>query len=200
VLQIFDQILKASDMWALGILFFMLLTGTPPFDGYDEEDLLEHIKQGKYSWPKGIQVSVQAKGLVDRMLCVDPLKRITASDALMHPWLTSPPSYAPLNAVIQRLTNFSAATLVKKAIAGLLSAAPSDDSEQLFSLFQLLDLDGDKRLDIDELGKYLLNHGFDAEDAPIIAKQMLARFAQKVYLHFVSEFLLKTSTYILFFN
>ena len=79
---------EKCDVWSVGIIMYMLLSGKPPFDGQSDLHILEAVKSGEYSMQGGTwdMVSNEAKDLVSRMLTMDPKQRISAHDALQHPW------------------------------------------------------------------------------------------------------------------
>ncbi|XP_061678246.1 serine/threonine-protein kinase H1 homolog [Syngnathoides biaculeatus] len=82
---------NAVDMWALGVISYILLCGTMPFEDDNRMRLYRQILKGKYSfsgepWPS---VSNLAKDFVERILTVDPSSRLTAGQALKHPWIVS---------------------------------------------------------------------------------------------------------------
>lgn len=76
------------DLWSLGIVVFILLVGYMPFSGSDEQQMRD-IRAGEYSWkPHRWQlVSKEGISFVQKLLVVDPVERLTASQALQHPWL-----------------------------------------------------------------------------------------------------------------
>lgn len=82
---------NAVDMWALGVISYILLSGTMPFEDDNRMRLYRQILKGKYSftgepWPS---VSNLAKDFVERILTVDPAQRLSAGQALKHPWIVS---------------------------------------------------------------------------------------------------------------
>ncbi|KAG9336986.1 hypothetical protein JZ751_030005 [Albula glossodonta] len=82
---------NAVDMWALGVISYILLSGTMPFEEDNRTRLYRQILKGKYSfsgepWPN---VSNLAKDFIERVLTVDPAARLSAGQALKHPWIVS---------------------------------------------------------------------------------------------------------------
>lgn len=81
----------AVDMWAAGVLIFRMLSGMYPFVGRGANEVLGSIRKGQFQFgPEFDHVSTTAKGLVRQMLEPDATKRITAIDALRHPWIRRP--------------------------------------------------------------------------------------------------------------
>lgn len=79
------------DMWALGVITYILLCGFPPFRSPDrnQDELFELIQSGKYEYisPYWNNISSDAKDLIDHLLVVDKKKRYTAKQVLDHPWI-----------------------------------------------------------------------------------------------------------------
>ncbi|XP_069120082.1 serine/threonine-protein kinase DCLK3-like isoform X2 [Argopecten irradians] len=79
------------DMWAVGVICYILLCGFPPFRSADrnQTELFEFIKGGEYEFlsPYWDQISKGAKDLIEHLLVVDKRKRYTAIDTLSHPWI-----------------------------------------------------------------------------------------------------------------
>jgi serine/threonine protein kinase len=69
---------------------FIMLSGTPPFYHEDNFELFELIKLGSYTFdaPAWKDISKEAKDLIERLLVVDPEKRITPNEIRSHPWIT----------------------------------------------------------------------------------------------------------------
>ncbi|XP_059163931.1 calcium/calmodulin-dependent protein kinase type II delta chain-like isoform X5 [Physella acuta] len=80
---------KPVDIWACGVVLYILLVGYPPFWDEDQHRLYAQIKAGAYDYPspEWDTVTPEAKNLINSMLTVNPAKRINASEALKHPWI-----------------------------------------------------------------------------------------------------------------
>ncbi|XP_007259741.3 serine/threonine-protein kinase H1 [Astyanax mexicanus] len=80
---------SAVDMWALGVISYILLSGSMPFDQRSRPRLFRAILRGSYSFhcEPWSSVSNQAKDFIERLLSLSPEQRMTAQQALAHPWL-----------------------------------------------------------------------------------------------------------------
>uniref|UniRef100_A0A7N8XTF6 calcium/calmodulin-dependent protein kinase n=1 Tax=Mastacembelus armatus TaxID=205130 RepID=A0A7N8XTF6_9TELE len=80
---------KPVDIWACGVILYILLVGYPPFWDEDQHKLYQQIKAGAYDFPspEWDTVTPEAKNLINQMLTINPAKRITADQALKHPWV-----------------------------------------------------------------------------------------------------------------
>mmetsp|Transcript_27567 Transcript_27567/g.82148 ORF Transcript_27567/g.82148 Transcript_27567/m.82148 type:complete len:603 (+) Transcript_27567:84-1892(+) len=77
------------DLWSLGVIVWMLLSGYPPFHG-DEKDMMMKIKAGQADWSHKSRWKLVSEEAIDFLKCLlqkDPSKRPTAQEALHHPWL-----------------------------------------------------------------------------------------------------------------
>lgn len=76
-------------MWSIGVIIFVLLSGCFPFHSDNEELLKKQIANADYSFPEEQwgEISDLARDLVKRLLVIDPSRRLTARQALQHPWL-----------------------------------------------------------------------------------------------------------------
>jgi len=82
---------KAADVWSIGILTYLLLSGIHPFESRKStENILNRIIAGKYKFEGPIweKVPKDCKDFIKRCLVVDPKKRATVNDLLKHPWIT----------------------------------------------------------------------------------------------------------------
>eukprot|EP01023_Acetabularia_acetabulum_P051522 TRINITY_DN57042_c1_g1_i1.p1 TRINITY_DN57042_c1_g1~~TRINITY_DN57042_c1_g1_i1.p1 ORF type:complete len:367 (-),score=82.71 TRINITY_DN57042_c1_g1_i1:2148-3248(-) len=81
----------AVDMWSVGVILFILLSGYSPFDDENDAVLFQKIKSGDYDADDPIwdEVSDSAKDLVSKLLNIDSEERLTSEEALQHPWMVS---------------------------------------------------------------------------------------------------------------
>eukprot|EP00835_Amoeboradix_gromovi_P003072 NODE_191_length_15469_cov_0.243071.p4 type:complete len:510 gc:universal NODE_191_length_15469_cov_0.243071:10902-12431(+) len=76
-----------SDIWSCGVILYALLSGSLPFDDDNIRRLLAKVKAGVYQIPE--HISSSAQNLIERMLVIDPKKRITMDEIFYHPWFTN---------------------------------------------------------------------------------------------------------------
>lgn len=79
-----------ADIWSVGVLFYILICGNPPFDGKTNEELLEKINKSEFNFHgKEWDNMTDAKNLIYEMLQYEPLERIDAMDAVNHQFFTN---------------------------------------------------------------------------------------------------------------
>lgn len=113
------------DNWSVGCIIYMLLAGYPPFQASDHHTLFRAIRAGDYVFHEEhwTNVSIHAKQLITRLLCVNASKRWTAKEALDSPWFTlvtdEQLQQRDLTTAIDALKKFDPANAWKKAVNAL---------------------------------------------------------------------------------
>nr|QYL01390.1 CamkII [Dugesia japonica] len=112
---------KAVDIWACGVILYILLVGYPPFWDEDQSKLYAQIKAGAYDYPspEWDTVTIEAKKLINSMLQVNVAKRISAAEALKNPWICQRDRVASMfhrQQTVDCLRKFNARRKLKGAI------------------------------------------------------------------------------------
>ncbi|XP_041957708.1 calcium/calmodulin-dependent protein kinase type II subunit beta-like isoform X26 [Alosa sapidissima] len=112
---------KPVDIWACGVILYILLVGYPPFWDEDQHKLYQQIKAGAYDFPspEWDTVTPEAKNLINQMLTINPAKRITSQEALKHPWVCQRSTVASMmhrQETVECLKKFNARRKLKGAI------------------------------------------------------------------------------------
>jgi len=81
---------KEVDMWSIGVITYILLCGFPPFYGDTVPEIFEQIMEANFDYPEEYwgSVSKDAKDFINKLLVVEPEKRLSAGECLKHPWLS----------------------------------------------------------------------------------------------------------------
>ncbi len=85
--EVYDE---KCDIWSIGVIFYVLLCGYPPFNGDTDIEIMQNVQRGQFFFPEEEWdvISPEAKDLIRKMLTYDPAKRISAKDILLHPWFS----------------------------------------------------------------------------------------------------------------
>ncbi|KAI9343946.1 kinase-like domain-containing protein [Obelidium mucronatum] len=87
---------SSVDIWSIGVIAYFLLSGYTPFNG---DNMLQDILDGRYAFQPyeyWVDISQLAQDFITRTVMLDPRKRMSAEDALEHPWILD---YAPTQTV-----------------------------------------------------------------------------------------------------
>ncbi|KAG5900668.1 hypothetical protein JTB14_005935 [Gonioctena quinquepunctata] len=127
---------KPVDIWACGVILYILLVGYPPFWDEDQHRLYAQIKAGAYDYPspEWDTVTPEAKNLINQMLTVNPAKRITAAEALKHPWICQRERVASVvhrQETVDCLKKFNARRKLKGAILTTMLATRNFSSRSI---------------------------------------------------------------------
>ena len=196
---------EKCDVWSVGVIMYILLTGEPPFNGATDQDVVDSIKVGQFSL-EGEQwehVSDEAKQLLTQLLTREE-NRLTAQEAFHHPWFElckaieeegEEPDRAKeqhIHRALSNLRNFSSKHKVKQAALGYLVQHFMSMSEkaELEQVFNALDTSGDGYLSKDELlDGYRKYYGDDFNEAEVEALIGMADASEDGLIGY-SEFML----------
>ena len=80
---------REVDLWSVGIITYFLLTHLMPFNAHSNEEMFKKIQSGVFYYPRWAKdgLSANAKDFIERLLIVNPKKRMTAKQALSHKWV-----------------------------------------------------------------------------------------------------------------
>jgi len=117
----------AVDMWSSGVIIYILLCGFPPFYGDNDDELFERICSCNFKFlsPYWDRVSDEAKSLIKALLEVDSKKRLTAEQALQHPWFGAVSNAGPqtdLSGALSELRRYNATRKFRKGVLLILAA------------------------------------------------------------------------------
>ncbi|OEL18780.1 Calcium-dependent protein kinase 1 [Dichanthelium oligosanthes] len=161
------------DVWSAGVIIYILLSGVPPFWDESEQGIFEQVMKGVLDfssdpWPS---ISESAKDLVRKMLIRNPRKRLTAHEALRHPWVCVDgvaPDKPLDSAVLTRLKQFSAMNKLKKMALRVIAENLSEDEiAGLREMFKMLDTDNSGQITLEELKSGLKRVGANLKDSEI---------------------------------
>mmetsp|Transcript_35961 Transcript_35961/g.60582 ORF Transcript_35961/g.60582 Transcript_35961/m.60582 type:complete len:527 (+) Transcript_35961:150-1730(+) len=172
------EVLKKSygheaDVWSAGVILYILLSGVPPFWHETEQGIFAAISKGEYDltnkpWPK---ISTQAKDLIKRLLTKDPEKRISAAQALKHPWLRvggEAPDTVLDDTVLTRMRKFSGMNRLKKMALHVIAKNMAEhEITGLKELFKSFDTDNSGTITLQEL-----REGLHSMGSPLSAKEV----------------------------
>mmetsp|Transcript_39732 Transcript_39732/g.35459 ORF Transcript_39732/g.35459 Transcript_39732/m.35459 type:complete len:163 (-) Transcript_39732:27-515(-) len=150
------------DIWACGVILYVLLCGYPPFHGGSEQaDTLASILSDPLIFDKRdwFNITEPAKDLIKQMLDRDPTKRVDAKTALAHPWFKS--IKAPTitrqrgKALIQKLQKFHKKERLQDAIWSFMTnfLLTNQELQILLNEFKAIDSDKDGQLSRDEIAE-----------------------------------------------
>ena len=156
---------EKCDLWSIGVILYILLTGRPPFDGNDDEEILENVKKGVYDkWAYPFpSLSSHAKDLMSKLLQYDPEKRLSAEEALEHPWFNTAEfkKQDKVNAIapelakelIQNMTKYRSDNILKCAVIAYLihHITNTEECNEASKLFNKIDINSDGKIEKNEL-------------------------------------------------
>jgi len=150
---------EKCDIWSCGVILYIMLCGFPPFNGDNNEEIMDNILRGEYNFEAPIwsEVSDYAQTLIKHMLEYDPVLRYSAEQVLQDPWfkMVLEDSFDKPFArrTLSQLKGFRTQRKLQEAIWIFLVShmIPSEERDSLLQIFHALDLNGDGQLSREEL-------------------------------------------------
>ena len=171
---------EECDLWSVGVIMYILLTGTPPFNGEDDDSILNAVSKGKYD--TNIEpykaLTPEAKDLITKLLKYNPDERITAKDALTHPWFQTKEfknisrvktiSEEEAKSMLNNLELYKSDNIIKCAVLAYLVHQNTNIKECVNASYLFLDIDLNKdgKLEKNELiNAYMKYFGLPQDQA-----------------------------------
>jgi calcium-dependent protein kinase len=159
---------EKCDLWSCGVILYILLSGRPPFGGENDKEIMERVAVGKYDIQSSPFNKVSKAGidLIQKLLIMEPKKRISAQEALLHPWFKENKSKELFNQIkdesalrklINNLKSYKKDSIIQEtALAYLVHNFPQmKDVVNACKLFNQIDVNGDGKINKAELLKGL---------------------------------------------
>ncbi|XP_062455336.1 serine/threonine-protein kinase SIK1 [Rhea pennata] len=128
------------DIWSLGVVLYVLVCGSLPFDGPNLPTLRQRVLEGRFRIP--YFMSEDCETLIRRMLVVDPTKRITISQIKQHKWMQADPSLQQQQSLSFSMQNYNSNL--------------GDYNEQVLGIMQTLGID--RQRTVESLQNSSYNH------------------------------------------
>ena len=159
---------EKCDIWSCGVIMYILLSGRPPFGGEDDREIMDNVKKGKYDLQCSPfnKISKSAIDLIKKLLIMDKDKRISAQEALNHPWFKEQKAKELYNQIkdeniikklLSNLKKYKRNSVIQEtALAYLVHNFPQmKDVVNACKLFNQIDINGDGKITEEELLKGL---------------------------------------------
>jgi len=166
----------SSDLWAIGVITYVLMTGRPPFNGKSNGEIFSNIIKQPLKFPPKVKLSKSLQNFCIGILKKSPKRRMTLEDALADPWVvgTKSSDTAISKDVLRVLRQFNQQSKLKKAITKVLAMNMGEvPKKQLEEHFNRLDKDKNGKLDIEELSILLMDMGYTEVKAVEEAEAMI---------------------------
>jgi len=174
--MIFGNFVKASDIWSIGVIMYIMVTGKQPFWGKNKDEVLNKVKNGRYDMKSLYysKCSNSVKDLIKKMLVTEPEKRMTVEACLEHSWFKQFENDKYINLafseeIVDSLRQFQNQNLLQKEIRFYLAKLFSDkEVTKLKKAFTAVDKDNSGEIEYEEIPKIFKELGIEATDVSFI--------------------------------
>ncbi|OMJ92690.1 hypothetical protein SteCoe_4572 [Stentor coeruleus] len=173
---------EKCDVWSLGVILYVLLSGVPPFHGKSDNEILTNIlvKEVKFDGKIWKSISPEAISLIRAMLTKDVPTRITAQEVYTSEWMqertkSNTPDIAIANASLQNLQKFTTTSKLHRATLSYIvnQVMSIDEFSELRTAFAAMDKNGDGMLSVEELKEGLAKFtGENSENIEALLKKV----------------------------
>ena len=149
---------ESVDMWSLGVILYILLSGEPPFHGDSPSQIMKKVREGEYSMEQNTWrfITSSGKDMVQRLMTMDPDDRMTLSEALSHEWWDDAArSLLPLpTEVVTSIREFERQNNIKRKAIKIIAKGIEDlpEFDHIRNSFHDMDHDNDGFISVEELG------------------------------------------------
>merc|ERR1719204_1750322 len=154
---------EKCDIWSCGVILYILLSGTPPFAGDDDREIMANASKGKIVFDSCFDASSEeAKSLILEMCNTKASKRLSAEQALNTEWVKQPQKVIRSDSkdektaseYLKRMKGFSVMNRLKKTALQVIAHHLDDKVvKNLREQFTLMDENGDGKLTLGEMQK-----------------------------------------------
>lgn len=178
-----NQYDEKCDIWSAGIIMYILLTGKPPYPGRDSESIIKYMKTQPFiiTPAKTQLMSSHAADLLKQLLTLNPSKRITAKQAMQHPWIKSRRERitADIEQALISLKTFHCQSKLQEAVRVFITSQITsyEDIRYFKQSFQKIDKDGDGKITKEELAAQY-SKMMSLDEASKVAKEVIDKLDQ----------------------
>ena len=167
---------EKCDIWSLGVILFMMLSGYPPFDGESDREIIESVKSCPLAFTDKVwnHVSHEAKDLISHLLDRDPSQRYSAEEVMKHPWLnmgSSPTTPAVIDP--SQLKHYQNSVKFRRTVLKYMATqCSSEEISELVKLFVKIDTNRDGTLSLSEIQAALSNSDISMPELESLIKSI----------------------------